>query len=107
MKLKNVKIDAKRTVAGKMLLTDVTPAYVYEGGMRTDKVGGYKYEVALPSQSFEKLIVKIEGEQRVESPETYQEVTFDGLNLFLYWSNGDYVVGATATDIHSVTTGKA
>lgn len=103
MKLKDIKIDTKKTLNGKTLLTSVTPSYVYDKGKRTEQIIAYKYEVALPGRMFDKIVVKIDGEKKIEQPDGYQEVSFEGLEMFLYWYNGEYVIGATATDIHAVT----
>ena len=40
MKLKDLKIDAKATLGRRIVLTNIAPKYVYEGGKKTDKVEG-------------------------------------------------------------------
>lgn len=100
MKVTDLKIDNK-TLGKKLLLVDVTPCFIYENGNRTSNIDGYRYTVALPEHAFDKLQVKILGEQLVEKPEGYVEVTFEGLEIFIYWRNGNYEVGATATGIHT------
>lgn len=103
MDIRNLKIDAKRTVGENLMLVEVLPVYVYEGGKRTDKVSGYRYVVAMPEHAFDKIAVKIDGKQRLELPDgDYPIVDFDGLELSIYWSPEGYRVGASAMDISVV-----
>ena len=81
---------------------DVSPAYEYKDGKRTDTVLGYRYSVALPEKGLDKVDVRIDGQQQTEAPNGYVEVRFDGLEVFIYWSKCDYHVGAKATGIHIV-----
>lgn len=101
MKLTDCIVSPK-TLGRKMLLVDVSPAYAYANGSRTDDITGYRYEVALPDHRFDKISVKINGNQLIESPEDCVEVTFDGLELFIYWTAGNYQLGAKATGIHPI-----
>ena len=89
-----------RTLGKKLILVDIQPMYEYDNGRRTDTIKGYRYVVALPEHGFDKISVKIEGHQRVEKPDNYIEVTFEGLELFIYWMNGNYELGARATSIN-------
>ncbi len=98
MQITNLKLNAN-CVGKKMLLVDVTPCYVYDNGKRTTDIEGYRYVVALPELGFDKLGVKIEGKQLIEKPDSYIEVSFEGLEVFIYWRLGSYEVGATATGI--------
>lgn len=98
MKITNLKLNAA-SVGKKMLLVDVTPCYVYANGQRTNEIEGYRYVVVLPEMEFDKLGVKINGEQLIEKPDSYVDVTFEGLDVFIYWRAGTYEVGATATAI--------
>ena len=83
-------------------MVDVSPAYEYKDGKRTDTVLGYRYSVALPEKGLDKVDVRIDGQQQTEAPNGYVEVRFDGLEVFIYWSKCDYHVGAKATGIHIV-----
>lgn len=67
---------------------DITPAYEYNDGHRSDTITGYRYIVALPEHSLEKIGVKIEGRQLLEKPEGFAEVEFSGLEVFAYESQG-------------------
>lgn len=101
MKLTDL-IISPASLGKKLWLVDVSPAYEYKDGKRTDTVLGYRYSVALPEKGLEKITVKIDGEKRMDAPDGYVEVRFDDLEVFLYWSKGDYHVGATATGVHLV-----
>ena len=85
-----------------MWLVEVSPAYEYQNNRRTDTVLGYRYTVALPEKCLEKVNVRIDGEKRMDTPDGYAEVRFDGLEVFIYWSQGQLQVGARAADIHLV-----
>ena len=82
---------------------DVSPAYEYQNNRRTDTVLGYRYSIAMPERGLDKVDVRIDGQQQMDAPNGYEEVRFDNLEVFIYWSKGDYHVGAKATGIHIVT----
>lgn len=93
MKLTDLIVSPK-SLGDKLWLVDVSPAYEYKDGKRTDTVLGYRYSVALPEKGLDKVDVRIDGQQQAEAPNGYVEVRFDGLEVFIYWSKGDYHVGA-------------
>lgn len=101
MKITDLIIDP-RSLGSKLWLVDVSPAYEYQNNKRTDTVLGYRYAVALPEKGLEKINVRIDGDKRMEAPDGYAEVRFDGLEVFIYWSQGQPQVGARAADIHLV-----
>lgn len=102
LNFKNLKIDEK-SLGTKKVLTGVAPINAYTNNKRTDEVVGYRYTVALPKHSFEKLGVKIEGKQLMEAPaEGYAEVDFENLEVGLYELNGKIQVSARATGIAPV-----
>lgn len=78
------------------------PAYEYQNNRRTDTVLGYRYTVALPEKGLDKINVRIDGDKLMDAPDGYAEVRFDGLEVFIYWSQGQPQVGAKATGIHLV-----
>lgn len=90
------------TLGNKLWLVEVTPAYAYQDNRRTDTIIGYRYTVALPERNLDKISVRIDGAKRMDSPNGYVEVRFEGLELYLYWSRGEYQLGARATNIHPV-----
>lgn len=56
MDIKNIVIDAYKTVGTDLMLVSVLPAYEYDNGKRTDNISGYKYEVVLPHRAYEKCL---------------------------------------------------
>lgn len=104
MKITDVIINSTKTVGTHLLLTEVTPYYEYESGKRTEKIKGYKYVVAMPDRGFDKLTIKIEGQRQddIVIDGECVEVAFDNLELYIYWMNGTYDVGARATGIHRI-----
>ena len=102
MKITDLIIDTK-SLGSKLWLVEVSPAYEYRENRKTDTVLGYRYSVALPEKGLDKVDVRIDGQQQAEAPDGYAEVRFDNLEVFIYWSKGDYRVGAKATGIHLVT----
>lgn len=101
MEIKNLIIDSNRSVGKNLVLVDVAPIKSYIDGRRTDEVSGYRYTVAMPDKAFDKLVVKIDGEQKLDKPEegNYPKVVFDNLELSLYWSPEGHKVSAKADDI--------
>ena len=53
MRLSDLTIDP-RSLGEKLWLVDVTPAYEYKEGVRTDNISGYRYAVALPERGLDK-----------------------------------------------------
>ena len=103
MKITDLIIDP-RSLGSKFWLVDVSPAYEYRDNRRTDTVTGYRYAVALPEKGLEKINVKIDGKQLLDPPDGNAEVGFTGLEVFIYWSNGQPQVGAKASGIHLANT---
>lgn len=60
MKTTQIIVDADKTLGKNMKLTGMREVYVYVDGKRTDTLEGYKYEVVLIDNGFEKLEFKIE-----------------------------------------------
>jgi hypothetical protein len=98
MKITDLTIDPK-SLGEKLWLVDVMPAYAYKNGERTDTVTGHRYSIAMPERHMEKINVRIDGKQLMDAPEGYVEVKFTGLEIFVYFSNGQPQVGAKATAI--------
>lgn len=103
MKITDLIIDPK-SLGDKLWLVDVVPAYAYKDNHRTDTITGYRYTIAMPDKGLDKLNVRIDGKQLMEAPDSYVEVRFDGLEVFIYWSQGQPQVGAKAAGIHLVNT---
>ena len=57
---------------------------------------------SLGPHHLEKLSVRIDGEQRMEQPDGFVEVDFDGLEVSAYESQGKVQFTAKAADIFAV-----
>lgn len=100
--IRNLTID-NSSLGSKMLLTEIRPAYIYENGKKTDKISGYRYDVALPKHGLEKLSVRIDGEQQMQPPEDgFVDVVFVGLVVRSYIKDGTAMFAATATGISPI-----
>ena len=99
LNIKDVVIDANRTLGNTMLLTEVRPYYEYKDGVKSDTVAGYKYSVCR-KKDLEKIAVKVPGKQQIEAPkEGYIEVKFNDLAMTLYMMDGKPQVTASASAI--------
>ena len=101
MKVTSLIIDPK-SLGSTLWLVDVTPVHEYRDNKKTDVVIGFKYVVCMPDKNFEKIGIKIDGKKLMETPDGYVDVTFSGLELFLFWLNGQPQVGGRATSISLV-----
>ena len=101
MKITDLIIDPK-SLGNKLWLVSVTPSYAYAGGQRTDSIIGFRYGIVMVERGLEKINVRIDGAQLLDPPDGYAEVTFTGLEVFIYWSNGQPMVAAKATGISLV-----
>jgi len=94
LKITDLVIDP-RSLGNKFWLVSVSPVNEYKDNRRTDNVTGHKYFVCLPERGLEKIGIKIDGKQLMSAPETdYVEVTFTGLEVFVYWFSGQPQVGS-------------
>ena len=101
--LKITDLEVKsQSLGNKFWLVEVSPAFAYLNNRKTDTILGYRYTVALPEKGLEKINVRIDGDKLMDSPDGYVEVRFDGLEVFIYWSQGQPQVGAKATGINLV-----
>lgn len=101
MKITDLQIDLK-SLGNKLWLVEVAPAYAYQDNRRTDTVIGYRYIVALPERGLDKVSIRIDGAKRMDAPNDFVDVKFENLEVFIYWSRGEYQLGARATNIHPV-----
>lgn len=103
MDIKDVVVDAYATVGKNLMLVGISPSYSYQDGVRTNAINGYKYEIVMPERMYEKLSVRILGEQKLEMPENdTPQVLLDGLTISLYWSPQGHKVSASAENIRLV-----
>lgn len=98
LNIRNLKIDPA-SLGAKKLLVDIAPVHDYRDNQRLSEIIGYRYIVALPEHSLEKVGVKILGKQLLEKPESFVEVEFSGLELSVYMSDGKPMVTARATAV--------
>ena len=101
LNIRDLRIDPA-SLGAKKLLVDVAPMYAYKDGKRTDTVTGYRYIVALPAHSLEKIGVRIDGKQLMEKPEGFIEVEFADLEVSAYESQGHVQFTEKATGISTV-----
>lgn len=106
MKITDLKIDPQ-SIGSRPLLVEVAPTYAYSEGKRTNTVTGYRYTVAMPDHGFDKISVRIDGKQQIDTPDGYVEVVFQNLEIYIYWTPTGYQVGARAKGIQLVDTSKA
>ena len=99
LNIRDLKVDANATLGSKKLLVDVLPVYEYQNNQRTDKIVAYRYITVLPEKSFEKIGVRIDGPQLIDTPDGFAEVIFHGLELAAYESGGKVNIIAKATGI--------
>ena len=98
LNIRDMRIDPA-CLGDKMLLVEVVPAYEYKDNKRTDKVTGYRYVVCLVEHRLEKLSVRIDGPQLMESPDGFVEVLFSDLEISGYESQGKVQFTAKASGI--------
>lgn len=68
--IRELRIDPD-SLGEKKLLVDIMPTYEYRDHQRTENVVGYRYIIALPSHSLEKIGVRIDGKQQLEKQNGY------------------------------------
>lgn len=98
MKITDLKLEIGQ-FGKRMNLTSVEPYYIYEAGKKTDKIGGYKYNVVLLDKNYEKISVKIAGNKLIEEQEKYDiPIKFVGLEVGFYqdFSTKNLYLKATA-----------
>lgn len=101
MKITDLIIDPA-SLGNQLWLVGISPAYEYRNNRRTDKITGYRYTVAMVDKGLEKINVKIDGEQLMDEPNGYIPVEFVGLELYIYFAQGQPAVGARAKGIRPV-----
>lgn len=99
---KNLKIDTACFGEG-LILTGIVPWYEYIDGKKQNKLKGYKYEIAIPNLGFEKLAVKIVGNQQIEIGDDFPKVKFYELEVIPYAIDGSLRLSAEARSIEKIT----
>ena len=100
LNIRDLKIDVS-SLGKTMLLVEVRPVKEYKDNKPTDVISGYRYVVCLPEHKLEKLSVKIDGKQLMDTPEDgVVEVRFSGLEVGAYVArDGSIAITAKATGI--------
>lgn len=97
-----IRLD-NRDFGNQFILTAIRPSYRYIEGNKTQDITGINYEVALPKLSFEKIRVKVEGDQEISEEvlesSNFIEVAFEDLEAHFYFVNGNVGVSATAKSV--------
>lgn len=110
MNIRNVDLNKENlTKGGRMILTEVRPAYEYKDGKRIDtKVIGLKVKVALEKNVYDTLTVTVADpvdklSAVLEKADEPVFVDFVGLTARIYTMNGRTDVSAKADSVHVVT----
>lgn len=99
IKLKDLVIDAEKTLGSPLYLCKTAPTYAYVDGTPTSTRDGTRYTVFSPAQSTS-VPVKVPGNQQVSiDGNALLPVVFDGLELYIYYRDGRPMVGARAKSI--------
>lgn len=105
--MNNIYIDV--ACLGKFILIDVSPDYYGADNERHKKAQGYKYEVLMPAQKHDKIVVKIPGEQQLEAPLSGTEPTVEFADLkvkpYVDSKTGRMAFSATASSVKIVGVG--
>ena len=97
LSLKNLVIDAKATLGSPLLLCKVSPTFEYANGTPTSKRDGTRYTVAAEMAT---LNIKVLGAQAVDMDgKAVVPVTFDDLELYIYFRDAKPLVAGRATAI--------
>ncbi|NBI07290.1 hypothetical protein [Senegalia massiliensis] len=103
LRITDLRIDTKDL--GEFILANISPFYEYIDGKKSDKLLGYRYDVALPSKKLEKLGVKVENLTPLIDIENEEipigmKIDFHGLEVGSYYMNGNVHVKAKAKSVH-------
>lgn len=105
MKLTDLVIDPKGSLGNRLWLTEISEVREYKDNKRTENIVGHRYIVVLPDRNFEKIGIKIDGKRLLDMPENgYVDVNFTGLQMMIYWINGQPEVAARATGVTPTNT---
>lgn len=107
IKVEDIKLTKEQiTKGGTMILVDVAPYFKYKDNEKTDIVEGYRYTVALPNQKFEKIGVKVAGNQQLEisDDDSMMQVDFTGFEakFFRNFKTKEYILTANADSIEVI-----
>jgi hypothetical protein len=69
-------IISPESLGKKLWLVDIAPVYEYKENRRTENITGYRYTVAMPERSLDKISIKIDGKQQVENRKGMRKLHF-------------------------------
>lgn len=101
IKLRDLKIDAKATLGRRIVLTNIAPKFVYEGGKKTEKVEGCYYTVFCQDRQYMTLRVSAPGDARIDDAtvDKMPHVEFEGLEIHLYYIDKRPIITVTADNV--------
>ena len=105
MTIKNLVIYPNKTLGRTLILTEVTPRYVYDGsGHRTSEVRGYYYGCVCADRGYMPIRVAIDGPRLLDDTNVIgnSQVTLDTPTIKVYYANGGYHVAISANGIRLV-----
>lgn len=74
--------NSSRVHDAVMMLVQIRPVWVYNGGERTDEVGSYIYD-CVDLFSFERIAIKVEEEKPLIAPDELLERRENGEKIFV------------------------
>lgn len=92
MKISQITLNWKQVAnADYGILIGIRPWFEYVNGEKTDKVLGTQYEVVLPENGYEKLIVKVQGspiltEEEIKDADSVIHIGFTGFIGKIYFN---------------------
>ena len=101
MVLSKIPIDTRKLLSGALAVGS-SPSYEYKNGNKTPNIIGTKYSVILPKLGYEKLYVKVSGEQQLEIGDEAVPVKFEDVVAKLYQIDGRCDITVSASSILAV-----
>lgn len=94
-------VVANESVGSIFIAVAIVPVYEYISQKKTDKIIAQKVSIVLPQKQYEKIDVKVPIEGVQDELILNKEVIFEKLELYIYWYNNDYRIGARAQAVHN------
>lgn len=103
LSLKQLAIDGKATLGDTVILCRTAATVAYADGVPTSKRDGTRYTVAVPKADMATINIKVPGTQTVNlDGKSVIPVTFDDLEIYIYFRDGKPMIAGRATAIHVV-----
>lgn len=96
------KVLKKPSEMGRTWLTDVREVYMYDNGIKTTTVIGYKYRIVFIDMDAETVDFKILGPQLMDKPSGHVEVTMVNPEWVPYVMHNRVQLSGRATGIQAV-----